>query len=377
MAVYQEKNKNAWTKDGRSWYFKCYYKDMYGNTKQKMSKLYLTKKIAQEKEIEFLYKVKTIDETDKDITFTTLYLEWLNYKKQQIKITTYYRVKKTIEKHILPYFSKFKLHCIKINTINEWIEELTKSSISLEYQNKIIVYLKEILEYAKDIYDFDGKIVSKIQKHRIDVIQDKTKDSEKNFWTYDEFKKFIEVVDDELYYLMFNFLYFTGLRFGEMIALNWNDINFEEKTLKITKSLSNKIEGQTYIITTPKTKNSVREIDLDDNLIQLLEKHYNREKNIVNFHKGMFIFGNVRYIPATTFKRKLNQYIKKAFVKSITPHGFRHSHASLLIDLGCDSRDVSKRLGDTVEMIEKTYYHMFPKKKKMTIDKINLLNNSI
>lgn len=376
MAVFQEKNKDKWTTDGRSWYFKCYYTDMYGNTKQKKSKLYATKKEAQEKEIEFLFKVKTVDETDRDILFTTVYLEWLNHKKQRVKITTYYRIKKATEKHILPYFSNFKLHCIKTNSIYEWIDNLTTKGISLEYQNKIIVFLKEILEYAKDNYDFDNKIVSKIQTHRIEIPQDKLKDSEKNFWTYDEFKKFIEVVDDELYYLMFNFLYFTGLRFGEMIALNWNDINFEEKTVKITKSLSYKIEGQPYIITTPKTKNSVREIDLDDNLISLLEKHYNKEKNIVNFHKGMFIFGNVRYIPATSFKRKLNHYINIAIVKTITPHGFRHSHASLLIDLGCDSRDVSKRLGDTVEMIEKTYYHMFPKKKKLTIEKLNLLNIS-
>lgn len=99
------------------------------------------------------------------------------------------------------------------------------------------------------------------------------------------------------------------------------------------------------------------------------------KKKIIGFNKNIFIFGNVKYIPATTFKRYLEKYIKQSEVKIITPHGFRYSHASLLIDLGCDSRDVSKRLGDTVEMIEKTYYHMFPKKQKEAINKLNMLKN--
>ncbi len=87
----------------------------------------------------------------------------------------------------------------------------------------------------------------------------------------------------------------------------------------------------------------------------------------------MFIFGNIHYIPSTTFRRNLNYYIDIAKVKKITPHGFRHSHASLLINLGCDSRDVAERLGDTVQMIEKTYYHMFPEKKKTTVKLLNSL----
>ena len=76
--------------------------------------------------------------------------------------------------------------------------------------------------------------------------------------------------------------------------------------------------------------------------------------------------------PPTSLKRYLYKYIKIAQVKKITPHGFRHSHISLLIDLGCDSRDVAERVGDTIQMVEKTYYHMFPTKKKKTV---NLLNN--
>lgn len=72
-------------------------------------------------------------------------------------------------------------------------------------------------------------------------------------------------------------------------------------------------------------------------------------KKIIGFNKKMFIFGNVKYIPATTFKRYLEKYIKKSKVKIIIPHVFRHSHASLLIDFECDSRVVAKRLVNTAE----------------------------
>lgn len=86
----------------------------------------------------------------------------------------------------------------------------------------------------------------------------------------------------------------------------------------------------------------------------------------------MFIFGNVRFLAQTTCNNNLKKYVKKANVKYISPHGFRHSHASLLINLDCDSYDVAQRLGDTPKIVENTYYHMFPKKKKHTLE---LLNN--
>lgn len=85
----------------------------------------------------------------------------------------------------------------------------------------------------------------------------------------------------------------------------------------------------------------------------------------------MNVFGNVRYITPNTFERKLKFYINKSGKK--TPHGFRYSHISLLFYLGCDSRDISARVGDTVQVIKSTYYHMFPEKKSHTVNALNNL----
>lgn len=374
MAVYR-KEKEKWTKDGRSYYFRCYYTDIYGNRKQKESKLFKTKSEAKDAEAEFLTSIKVSDKVEIDVSFENVYFEWLEFKKHSIKSSTYYGLKHRTKKHILDFFKRFKLHSIKANTINAWLDKMIKMNLSLEYINTIISYLKELLIYAKDNYDFDNKVVSKIYKFKIEVTKTKN-DAEWNFWTYDEFCEFIKNVNDKYYYLVFSFLYYTGLRPGEMIALTWEDIDLENKKLNIYKTFTNKIENQRYAITDPKTKNSIRNIDLDDNLIKLLKEHYRNESKLYNFNKKMFIFGNIKYLAPTTLARNLDKYIaitrkaNKNF-KRITPHGFRHSHVSLLINLGSDSRDVAERIGDTVRLVEETYYHMFPNKKSRTINAIN------
>lgn len=374
MAVYQEKDKSKWTKDGRSWYFRCYYTDIYGDRKQKVSKLYGGKKLAQEAEREFLNKVSTDSSFVSSVSFMEIYDAWLAFKRTQVKSSTIYARKKRANIYIIPFFEKYKLHSIKINTLNMWKDEVFKSKIGLDHKNRIVSDLKEILEFACNNYDFDLKIASKLQKDKTEEVA-KESDSKHNFWTYDEFKQFINVVDNRFYYILFHFFYYTGLRIGEVCALNWNDIDFKNKTLRVNKTLSNKVEGQLYIITSPKTNNSNRIVDLDDNLVKLLEEHKNNQMNLYGFNNNMFLFGDVNPLSPTTFKRHLYRYVQLANVKKITPHGFRHSHVSLLINLGCDSRDVANRIGDTVQMVEKTYYHMFPSKKTHVINVLNKLNN--
>lgn len=77
------------------------------------------------------------------------------------------------------------------------------------------------------------------------------------------------------------------------------------------------------------------------------------------------------HIAYTTFERKLNKYIEITKVKKITPHGFRHSHVSLLWNLGCTIEEIAKRLGDTPSVVENTYTHVFPKKIDHTINVLN------
>ena len=377
MPVYQKKDKNGKViKDtkGNSWYYRCYYNDMYGNRKQRKSKLYCTKGQAQEEERKFKQSLKTNSFYDTDIKFIDVYQEWLNFKKEKIKITTYYGVTKETNKHILEYFKDYKIKSININVINLWKMKLNEKNLSIDWKNKIITHLKELLEYASIYYGFDIKIVHALVKIRNDQPKSLENKSKSNYWTYDEFKKFIECVDNEYYYLVFTFLYKTGLRIGEFRALNWNDIDLVNKKLSVTKSMSKDClsEGKSIIVS-PKTENSIRCIDLDNKLVDLLIEYKKEQEKYYGFNNNWFVFGGVRYTSATTLRRYLNEYISKANVKKITIHGFRHSHVSLLINIGCDFKDVSERIGDTISMIQNTYYHMFPEQKKIIIERINEL----
>ena len=375
MAVYQRKDKDGKViKDakGNSWYYRCYFTDRYGNRKQTKSRLYPTKGMASDEEYDFLRKIKTTDKVDLNINFKKVCDEWLNYKKDKIKITTYYGVEKATQKYIYKYFCNFKLHDIKIHSLQEWKSILIKSNLSVSRTNSIITFLKEILTYSNIYYNFDIKVANYLVKIRDDSpIKNDT--SKENYWTYNEYNQFIVNVDDSYYSLIFKFLYYTGVRLGELRALNWNDIDFTKKTLSITKSMSKESFQKGSIIVSPKTKNSIRTLDLSDNLINELLEHKKEQQKIYGFNDNWYIFGGFQYLAITTLRNKLDKYIKIANVKRITIHGFRHSHVSLLVDIGCDFKDVAERIGDTVKMVQETYYHMFPEKKKIIIERLNNL----
>ncbi len=371
MPVYQVKSKSKSTRNGNTWYYRCYYNDIYGNRKQMESKKFATKKEAQIAEREFLEKLVVTDQTDYSVTFKKIYSEWLSFKSLSVKGSTFYTIKLIMNKYVLSYFKDYKLHSIKINTIINWYEYINSFGNSIKSQNRIITYFKDFLSYARDNYDFNSKVANKLQKLKEETPADKMLDSEWNFLVYDEFKKLISVIDNAFDYLLIDFLYLTGLRIGEAQALNWKDIDFTKKKVKITKTLTYNVDRSGYDITSPKSKNSIRYVDLPNSLVKLLKEHKRNEEKIYGFNENMFVFGNVRCIPRTTLRNKLNKYIKLANVKRITIHGLRHSHVSLLIHIGCDSREVAKRIGDTVEMVEKTYYHMFPEKEKQIVKNLN------
>ena len=376
MPVYNEPDKTKWTKDKRHWYFRCSFVDINGNKKRYKSKMYHTQDAAKDAESEFLIKTRNHDTKKKDILFEEVFNEWLFYTKRKVKSSTYYDKKIIATKYILDSFKNKNIYKIKESDINLWLDNIEKYHFTIKYTNKIVRFFREIMTYAHKTYNTDMKIINLLHS-----IKDENPIQEEkliNYWTYNEWQTYIQYIDNELYFLLFNFLYFTGCRIGEVLALNWRDIDLKNKQVSINKTLNSKTGTGTYIITSPKTTNSVRKIDLTDKLVELLQKHYNNEHKIIGFKKDMFVFGNIRPLSETTIRRKFLDYLEivkhenKNF-KSITLHGFRHSHVSLLVYLGCDFRDIAERLGDTITMVQNTYYHMYPETKSKTIELLNKL----
>lgn len=370
MPVYNEQDKTKWTKDKRHWYFRCTYEDINGNKKRYKSKMFLSQSEARDAESKFLLKVRSNDSTE-DIMMNKLIDEFLFYKRRSLKSSTYYGLETYINRHIRPTFDDKKLSQIKTSTINAWLDYIESNNFNIRYMNKLIGICKEIMTYAKNNYIINPKLITLLQPVKDESPIENQKLT--NFWTYDEWLKFIEKVGDEYYNLIFTFFYFTGMRFGEVAALTWRDIDFKNKTISVTKTLTSKVGSKSYIITSPKTKNSVRKVEIPERLLKRLEEHLNEEKRLYHFSKDMFVFGNIKPLALTTLRSHLDWYIKMIGVKRITPHGFRHSHVSLLVHLGCDFRDIAERIGDTITMVQNTYYHMYPEEKSKVVELLNKL----
>ncbi|MDD5606860.1 MAG: site-specific integrase [Candidatus Pacebacteria bacterium] len=166
------------------------------------------------------------------------------------------------------------------------------------------------------------------------------------FWNKKEFEQFINIIKDDIVYkTFFATLYLTGMRRGEIQALTWSDFNKNE--LIINKTLTNKIKGVRYTILPPKTKHSNRIVKIPNNLIKLLQKLKSYYKDFEGFDNDWFIFGGHTPLSDSTIERKKNNYCKEAKVKTIRIHDFRHSHASLLVNMQIPITVISKRLGHT------------------------------
>lgn len=295
------------------------------------------------------------------ILFYELFLNYIEVIKNRVKPSSLYDIKCIFNTHILPYFRNLPIVKIQKTDVFSWQEKLTEQGYSYKYKAKIRNYLGNIFKYAIFYYDLPLNPVYQVEPFKRVV---PTKEME--IWSVEEFKTFINSVDNFLYSTFFNFLYLTGCRKGEAFALTWDKIDFESNKVLIDCSLTRKSENKAYEILTTKT-GVARKIVVPVFLIALLKK-LKEETN------GNFVFGGVKPLSENTVTRKFNYYIKKAEVKRIHIHCLRHSHASLLILEGNSIVLVSKRLGhSTIEQTLNTYSHLMPSEENKLVDTLEKL----
>ena len=370
MAVYQEKNKKKWTKDNRKWYFVA-----YKNGKQYESKKYLTKKEAQNEEALFILKREMPYNKPFDLVAKDYFSEM--YKKR--KESTVFSYENAFNKNILPYFKNININKIDIDIINEWHNYLDKTKLSVAYKNKLNMILSSILSYAQKKYGLEkncAKIVGNFEEKNDKIISDKDKI---RYITFEDFNKFISVVKEPLWHLFFSFAYYTGCRKGEIQALNWNDIDFNNDEIIVNKTLSVKTKDNFKITNTKNALN--RKIKMSETLKKELLAYKKEIMKYTDYKESWFVFGNTRFLPQTTIDNNKHKYFKLSGVNEITMHEFRHSHVSLLINEYIKSNQtdtakfflmMSNRMGHTIQVMQDTYMHLFPTIQDEIVD---LLNN--
>lgn len=338
MAVYKDKERGTW-------YFTARVKQLDGNTKQVKRRGFKTKKEATIAEA----KAITSEPQAADMLFKDLaekYIEWYAARRKQSstnKITSVLRI------HLIPKFGEMKLADIRPSHVTNFQTDLI-GKYSGNHAKRICTTLTSTFsfgvrnEYTKDN---PSRMVGtgEIQlSKRID------------YWALDEFKKFIKHVDDFTYYTLFMTLYYSGMRKGELLALTWKDIDFENNKIDI-----NKTEYQRQI-TTPKTAASTRKIVMPEHTMSLLDKLKKDTAVTVPLKSHHVVFGEVTTSIATsTLDDNYNHYVKLSKVNRIRLHDFRHSHASYLINRGAIISVVAKRLGHSdVATTLNTYNHLYP-----------------
>ncbi len=362
MAVYESKKV---TKDGRKYFFRIKYKDIFGTTHDYTSAKYKNKKDAINEEALFRVSVKE-KTTSNNITIKNIFTELIATKKRSLKIQTINK-NYNLFKHLKLIENK-KINDLNLNDYNKLLKYLESLNFTTDYKNKILGLLKQIIVFSNKYYNTDTQILKFIE-----TLKDNKIKKEMLFYTYDEYIKFENVIEDFNWKTFFKTLYYMGLRQGEIQALTWKDINFENKTISINKSLTSKIKGINWQVSTPKTKSSVRTLPLFETVLNDLKTMYNNAQEYKDFSNEWFIFGNSIPYKETTIQAHKNLYCKLANLKQIRVHDFRHSCASFLINKGASITLVSKWLGHSnISMTLNTYTHLY-KSELETI--VNFINN--
>ena len=184
------------------------------------------------------------------------------------------------------------------------------------------------------------------------------------FWTKEEYLKFADaMMDKPMSYYAFEMLYWTGIREGELLAITPADFDFEKRTVTINKSFQH-LNGRD-IITSPKTEKSNRTIQLPKFLCDEMQ----------DYLKMLYDVGlEDRMFPVTKsyLHREMNRGAKEAGVKRIRIHDIRHSHVSLLIDMGFSATAIADRVGHESIDITYNYAHLFPSKQAEMADKLDM-----
>lgn len=360
--------KKKTLKSGIKYSFTLRYKDIYGNTKQYTSKGYDTKREAELEEAKFRIKVQEKKVSISSITFDDAFKEYIEYKSKTIKLQTLNKII-DLYKHFEP-IKNIKVNDLDISTYNKFNLYIEKKGNTINWNNKILNLLRSLISYSHKYYNTSDTILTFIENFK-EVNPYK---KEMQFFTYEEFQKFISVIDEFNYKTFFEVLYYLGLRQGEACSLTWSDIDFDKKEVSINKTITTKLKGQLYTISSPKTKKSNRILPIPKRLLESLKTLKEKAKKKKYFKETWFVFGDELPFRETTIQVKKNKYCKLAGVKQIRIHDFRHSCASFLIQNGASIVLVSKYLGHSkISITLDTYTHLYENELKKVSNLIDTL----
>ena len=352
MAVYKDNNG--------TWYISVRYVSWKGEHARKVKRGFATKREATDWERNFLHE----NAGNLDMTFETFVDLYKKNLKERLKLSTWQTKVSIIDTKILPYFKKKRINDIKVSDVVAWQNTLLNMAdengerYSLVYLKTIHNQLSAIFNHADRYYDLPSNPAAKAGN------MGKEKTREMLYWTKDEYIQFSNaIMDKPVSFYAFEILYWCGLRLGEMLALTPSDFNFEKNILRINKSYQ-KI-GTEDVITDPKTPKSIRNVQMPDFLAEEMKDYIS---SLYAIEPDQRIFP----ITKSYMHNEMTRGSKAAGVKRIRIHDLRHSHVSLLIEMGFSAVAIADRVGHESIDITYRYAHLFPTTQQAIADKLNM-----
>ena len=346
-----------------TWYVMVRYQDWKGERKQKCKRGFSTKKEAQEWERSFMLQ----SSSDMDMLFEDFVKIYIRDIKSRLKETTWLTKENIINTKIMPYFAKRKINEIQTKDVIAWQNEMIRyrdkkgNPYSSTYLKTLHNQLSTIFNHAVRFYELHSNPASKAgnmgTEHRKEML----------FWTKDEYLKFAdEMMDKPISYYAFEILYWCGLRMGEMLALTPSDFDFKKQTVTINKSYQ-RLHGDD-VITTPKTKRSNRVVKMPPFLCEEINEY-------IGMLYDIKIDERIFTITKSYLHKEMDRGSKNSGVQRIRIHDLRHSHVSLLIEMGFSAVAIADRVGHESIEITYRYAHLFPSKQKEMADKLEFERN--
>lgn len=352
LAIYKDKKRGTY-------YVSVYVELKNGERKRILKRGFATKREAKHAESEIVFNA-AIDNPDNPF-FNDVLDEYLKWYEKRRKESSTYRLKGAIKLYIRPSFGNKKIQEITKRDIvrfhNQLLENLSISTVKGVHKD-----LSAILNYGIQMEYLLVNVAREVGN--IDIKDNKKVD----YWTLEEFKRFLTVVNNDKYVALFMLLFYSGARIGEVLALTWNDIDFKNNHIDINKRYYNLKTDE------PKTESSARIVKMPNHTINLL-----RQFKLKHTYKDDYVIFGEFYKPMNQssinimFHKYLNYFTVdgKQTLKRIRLHDFRHSHASYLINRGYDIQIISKRLGhNKISTTYDIYAHLYPNKEDEAVSKM-------
>jgi integrase len=353
-------NISAFKEPNGTWRVLYRYTDWHGVRKQTSKRGFATKREALAWEREQILKT----DAALDMSFASFVEVYASDMKSRLKLNTWLTKEHIINTKILPFFGEMPINKIGAKDIIRWQNDMM-SSLGKNGKRHSATYIKTmhnqvsaIFNHAVRYYDLKSNPAAKAGS----VGRKEAK--EMLFWTKDEYMKFADaMMDKPVSYYAFEILYWCGLRVGELLALTPSDFDLGKGTVTVNKSYQRL--NREDVITDPKTAKSNLMISMPDFLCEEVDEYL---KSLYGAEPDARIFP----ISKSYLHHEMDRGSKTAGVKRIRVHDLRHSHVSMLIEMGFSAVAIADRVGHESIDITYRYAHLFPTRQAEISNKLNI-----